>query len=226
MKASRIINRAILGVLALGLGVSFGQTASELAEAVSVSKPAVPSTPADKPSVDDSRLSRLLKEASLSAGVSEVVKLAESGTNVSVLTAHVRNADHAYRLRPEDVAHLRQHEVPDAVITAMIERGAELRAQRLPLSPFPANASIVASVPSRVATIVPAVRSSEPESTLVVIGSSGLKQGLSYRNYYYSPRNYFASRPYGGRYASFGHYARPYDPGPGCYAGHGRRACR
>jgi len=177
--------------------------------------------------LQDSRLARLLKEASLSQGVVEVTRLAELGSDNSVLLAQVRGSDTAYKLRPEDIAHLRDHSVPDSVITAMIERGAELRARTPPVPPPAPAVPVVQAPPSSTVTYVPAEKTCriQPASTLVIIGRSSLRSGLSYRNYYYSPRHYFSSRPYNSVYASFGNYALNYR-NPTYRWGRGYPVCR
>jgi len=177
--------------------------------------------------LQDSRLARLLKEASFSQGVVEVTRLAELGTDTSVLLAQVRGSDTAYKLRPEDIAHLRDHSVSDSVITAMIERGAELRARTPPVPPPVPAVPVVKAPSSSTVTYVPPEMPCrvQPASTLVIIGRSSLRSGLSYRNYYYSPRHYFSSRPYNSIYASFGNYALDYR-GPTYRWGRGDRVCR
>jgi hypothetical protein len=224
MKMQRMFGRTIVGVLVFGLGLPGGCLFVKGAETESVAEPVLRSQAGVDADAEGTRLTRLLKEASLSPGVSEVAKLAQLGSSESVLTAHVRSSERAYRLRPEDIAYLQAQKVPDAVVTAMIERGAELRAQRPPAAPTVAPV-VWPTPPTAVAVQVePEWRSRPPESTLIVIGSSSLQRGLSYRNYYYSPRKFFSSRPYGGLYASFGNYARPY-PGPYPHHSRGRYAC-
>lgn len=170
---------------------------------------------------EDNRLARLLREASFSPGVSEVAKMAQAGTDVSVLTAHVLKSDTPYKLRAEDLAHLRTHEVPDSVITAMIERGAEVRAEKRWRSDLPQPAPVP---PAPTVTVVRAAKPPlPPVSTVTVIGRSDIDRGLSYRNYYYSPRNYHSPWRYGSVYASYGNYVRY---GAGHLRGHGARVCR
>jgi hypothetical protein len=64
-----------------------------------------------------------------SAGVNELVKMAESGVGESVLLSFVRNSPVAYDLTPDDILYLNDVGVPESVVTAMIERGRALREQ-------------------------------------------------------------------------------------------------
>lgn len=225
MKTKRMLGRASLGALIMGLGLLWGRFTTQGSEAEAAGEPVIGSAVAVDRESADSRLARLLKEASLSPGVSEVAKLTELGTSESVLITHVRSSDRAYRLRPEDMAYLRAQKVPDAVISVMIERGAEVRAQRPPMPQVITPVPVAVAGSASVVQVMPGPQFRTSESTLIVIGSSSLKRGLSYRNYYYSPRNYFSSRPYGGLYASFGSYGRP-DWGSWSDRGRGYHACR
>jgi len=153
---------------------------------------------------DNSRLARLLAEARYSAGVREVARMADSGVDTTILTAHVIGSEIPYKLRVEDVTHLRESGVPDSVITAMIDRGTELRSKA---SPAPRVQWVDPAPPAPTVVFVPAPRPPPaPASTVTVIGGSNIQRGLSYRNYYYSYCNYRSPRTYGSVYASFGNY--------------------
>ena len=55
--------------------------------------------------------------------------MAQAGVATDVIKAYVENASIAYELNGADVIALKEHSVPDEVVTAMIKRGAELVAQ-------------------------------------------------------------------------------------------------
>lgn len=210
MKTNRILCRAALGMLMVAVSVRLAQATEDGDDAAPTGgEPQCGNGGTMTPVLDNSRLARLLKDASLSRGVTEVTRMAESGTDESVLLAQVRNSDTPYNLRSEDIAHLREHNVSDSVITAMIERGGELRARVPPTPPPVPTVPVVQAQASSTVTYVPAVKpcTVRPASTLIIIGRSNLRSGLSYRNYYYSPRRYFSSTPYNSVYASFGNYA-------------------
>ena len=158
--------------------------------------------------MNNPRLARLLEEARLSPGVLDVARLTELEAGVDVLTAYVTNSVTAYKLRAEDVAYLKKSEVPDSVITAMMERGASLRAEQAPAETLP----VYAPVPAPTVVYVPAfsqvVRT--PPSTVTVIGSSDLEQGISTRyRYYRAAWNTGYYGRYGSTYGYYGSGVRP-----------------
>ncbi|HZR18031.1 MAG TPA: DUF6600 domain-containing protein [Verrucomicrobiae bacterium] len=59
--------------------------------------------------------------------VGEVIKLANSGVNESVLLAYVTNSVHTFNLGAEEIIYLNDIGVPGAVVTAMIQRDQELK---------------------------------------------------------------------------------------------------
>jgi hypothetical protein len=166
-----------------------------------------------------SRLSRLLKEASLSSGVVDVAKLGDVGAGESVMLAFVNNSETAYKLRAEDIVYLKEHAVPDAIVTAMIERGAILRDRQPAPPPVPTVQNIVyaAPPPAPTVTFIPAPVTPEPVSTVTIIGRSDIRRGLSQWNH-----PYHVARPgmwrnnssysysyWGGGYGSHSPYTRP-----------------
>ncbi len=64
-----------------------------------------------------------------SAGVDEILKMVQSGVSVEVTKAFIENSPVAYQLTAADVVALKAHAVPDEIVTAMIKRGAALRAE-------------------------------------------------------------------------------------------------
>lgn len=193
MNMNGMLGRAGWGVMTVALSISLAHASAEApggaltSDDVAASH-AEPCTPQKEP-----RLARLLREASFSPGVSDVIRMTKSGTDTPILIAHVQASDHAYKLRPEDIFHLNNNEVPDSVIASMIVRGAELRAKEPPVPPSaplaPAQQPCVSAKVSLVSSgnrTVP-----RPASTVTVIGRSDLRRRLSNRNHSYSSRNFY-----------------------------------
>lgn len=230
MNMNGILSPACVGMLAVAFGISFAHASSESGQVEPMSSRVKQPQVTRSENGKEARLAKLLKEASFSPGVAAVAKMARSGTDTSILIAHVQASDIAYKLRPEDIVHLNENDVPDSVIASMIVRGAEVRAQTPPL-PQPVQ-QVQAPSPSASATVVfvpapqPVFRA--PASTVTVIGGSHASRGLSYRSHYYSARNFY-SGTYGRTYASYGsysYYGPSYRWGSSYRRGHGLRVCR
>ena len=59
--------------------------------------------------------------------LAEIVKLANSGVNESVMLAFVTNSVHTFNLGAEDIIYLNDIGVPAAVVTAMMQRDQDLK---------------------------------------------------------------------------------------------------
>lgn len=208
---------AVVGttVLSMALSVTLLPASSESAavgsERPTEGKLVVGAEGAEVVTVDSPRLARLLQRARYSPGVTDVAEMAAQGTDAKVLSAFVEASDETQRLRAEDIAYLREREVPDEVISEMIARRSENRGQQRE-----ARASVEPPLPvvgpplAAKVTVVPAPQPRQPRpSTVTVIGRSDARGGLSYRNYYYSPRNAYSPRRYSSVYASYGNYGHP-----------------
>ena len=68
-------------------------------------------------------------EVYLSPGVAEVIKLSQSQISPDVVKSYVKSSSVSYALTADEVIQLRKTGVPDEVVTAMMNRGAELRQQ-------------------------------------------------------------------------------------------------
>lgn len=225
----RILRVALVGVFAMVVATpSSPALAGDELASNSLQEPDANAEAAPQ-SVNNPRLAKLLKEASFSPGVSDVARMAKLGVDAELLIAHVKNSEKLYKLRPEDIAHLKDQAVPDAVITAMIERGAELRAQPVPTvetTQSQPQAGWGFSEPNKVVYVAAFTSPTiTPASTVTIIGRSDLRRGLSFRRYFYTPRSYYASyRASGGRYLSYGAYSRYY--GTTYRRGYGYSVCR
>jgi hypothetical protein len=204
---NQILRRAVGGVTVVALLAGVNRTAAEEPDPGSTSGLDCEAVVAAPEVNDGTRLARLLKEASLAPGVGDVVRLVRSGTDTSVVIAHVQASDHTFKLRPEDIEHLNDHGVPDSIVASMIVRRAELRAQAPQVRP---HSPVIHPPQPVIAETVKFVRAPTPQkspqsSSVTVIGRSDLQRGLSYRNHFYSARNFY-SGTYGRAYASYNRY--------------------
>ncbi|MBI3417868.1 MAG: hypothetical protein HY043_21455 [Verrucomicrobia bacterium] len=75
----------------------------------------------------------------MSAGVEDVIKLAQSGVGDSVILAYIENSTVTYELAADDITYLNDVGVSDDVMKAMIEHGSKLREQEKNLATKPAE---------------------------------------------------------------------------------------
>jgi hypothetical protein len=68
-------------------------------------------------------------QANFSRGVRDVLKMLDAKVDPGVIKAYVKNAPIAFNPTAAEIIALKQRDVPDDVITAMIQRGAEVRMQ-------------------------------------------------------------------------------------------------
>ncbi|MBM3882420.1 MAG: hypothetical protein FJ387_22300 [Verrucomicrobia bacterium] len=67
-----------------------------------------------------------------SAGVADLLRLAEAGVSPEVMRTYVECSTTAYQVTHQDIIALKSRNVPDDVVTAMLKRGAELRSKQAP----------------------------------------------------------------------------------------------
>jgi hypothetical protein len=143
-----------------------------------------------------------------------VVKLAQSGVDASVILAYIKNSSGPFQPSAEEILRLRDLGISSAVLTAMLERGGELRRQAPPAPPvsYPGY-SLVAPAPATqsAATYAESVPveagSTEPASSVAYIGASyPVYTYPYYSTYWYYPWSYCGYYPY--RY--WGHYPYRY----------------
>ncbi len=76
-----------------------------------------------------------------SAGVEEILKMAQAGVSMEVIKTYIESSPVAYDPSPDDLIALKERGIPDDVTMALVKRGAALRAQVSPsgnLSAMPA----------------------------------------------------------------------------------------
>jgi hypothetical protein len=64
-----------------------------------------------------------------SDGVDEVLKMVKAGVSTEVIRTYIENSPVVYNLNAADIIALKEHGVPDELTTAMMRRGAALKAQ-------------------------------------------------------------------------------------------------
>jgi hypothetical protein len=109
-----------------------------------------------------------------SGPVAEVIKLADSGLDQSVMVAFVTNSTSTFNLGPEEIIYLNDIGMPSAVVTAMIQRDQVLRnasaaaprqptaSNAVPIAPFPTPEQ-VAPQPAEMAATYPSEPPPGPE---------------------------------------------------------------
>ena len=165
--------------------------------------------PAEVPSVrGDARAQAQLSTTTGSAGIADLLKLADAKVAPEVIKAYIENAAIAYDPTVQDILSLKEHDVPDALITALIQRGAEVRSQADRAATAQADLTATPNAPAPVITattalpVQPVYEGLDPES-------------YDYFRYYYLyPRTlasvYQRLAPYDYQRFSYGYWG----PGP------------
>jgi hypothetical protein len=63
----------------------------------------------------------------LSAGITEILKLADAGVSAEVITTYIETSPLKLQPTEQDVIALKAHNVPDAVVNLLLKRGAQAR---------------------------------------------------------------------------------------------------
>ena len=103
------------------------ETSLALAAEESAQEPAPP-VDTDAPATLVSEEKPLPSNIKPSAPVAELIKLANSGLNESVMLAFVTNSAHVFNLTAEEIIYLNDIGVPGSVVTAMIQHDQQLKA--------------------------------------------------------------------------------------------------
>lgn len=172
-----------------------------------------------------------------SPGVQEILKMIQAKVDPEIIKTYVKNSPTAYSLMADEIIDLQKQGVPDEVVTAMIQHGAELRArapQALPSPTVPPATGVPAT--QYAPTPAPYAYPSSPGytgdygdygtpyydfSTPYYAGYAGYPWYYSYSYPYY---NYWWWSSYG--YPWFGYYPyyygyNRYHHGYGHYGDHG-----
>ncbi len=155
----------------------------------------------------------------ISPGVMDLVKMSDAGMDSAVIKSFVENSSTGYSLKTDEIIYLHNHGIPDSIITTMIQRGGELRAQTAPakaVNPAPQTAStayVYSGNPSYVYT--------SPSSYVGYPAYSYCYPGSYYYGspYYWPPVGFsfsFGSSGYHSHYGGGGSYG-----GGGIHVNHG-----
>lgn len=124
-----------------------------------------------------------------SPGVADILKMVNAKVDAEVIKAYIRNSSYAYNPSAAEIIAFKQQGLPDEVITAMVQRGGELRAQAT-------YAQLAAGTPPYPATTSPYA----PQP------SAGYDYGATYPDYSYDygyPYDYYP--PYYPSYYGYGY---------------------
>ena|SRR2546422_9116603 len=66
-----------------------------------------------------------------SQGIGEILKMVDAKVDVTVITTYIRNSPTAYNPNANEIIALKQRGVGDDIITTLIQRGGEVRAQAM-----------------------------------------------------------------------------------------------
>ncbi len=164
-----------------------------------------------------------------SAGVADIVKLVDAKVDTGVIETYIRNSPTAYNPSATEIIALKNHGVGPEILTAMLQRGGELRAQAMAAVPAGGAPSVVQAAPVAVNSYAPAYDYSAlaayPDYTYAYPAASYAYPSYSYGypgycyggyncGYYwpwYWPSFYSGCYPY-GRYCGYGYcaYGRGY----------------
>lgn len=159
-------------------------------------------------------LEKHARTAQLTPALEEVVKLTKAGVAESVTLAYVQSSPTAYSLDAQDVVKLQQQGVSAPVITAMMQRGDELRRAQadtkkatqptavVQASPHPAPVTYSSTPIYPASTVSVTYFGSRPYDPSCYPGYYGYGRYYAPAYYSYTPR-YYGHGYYGSR-ASYG----------------------
>ena len=147
------------------------------------------------------------KRPYLSPGVGEIVKMQEAGLDSPVLQAYVENSTILYRVTADDLLYLHEHQIAPALITALIKRGAELRAQAAQRESQDRAAQAAAAAATPNVTAPTYATPVQPAAPVYVQGYTS-EAYTPYPAYGYGPSVYYAycSPSYSSCYRPYGYY--------------------
>ena len=184
--------------------------------AVSGVRAAEPSPAANDPATGLAK-SRLAPPYSGTVG--EVVKLAQSGVDESVVLAYVKNSPQAFNPGADEIIRLRDAGISSQVLTAMLQRGGELRQQAVaaaaaapqPMPPMqpPSTAGYATEGAPQAYPTYSAPDESAPASTVYYLSSGYPTYSYPYSYSYYYPGYSYV---YGGYYYPYYYYPYCYYP--------------
>jgi hypothetical protein len=161
-----------------------------------------------------------------SPAVSDVVKMVDAKVDSSVIKAFIQNSTTTFTPSASELIALKNHGVPDEILTAMLQRGAEVRSQIAQSLHRPPPAAPTYASPSTAPSMAPEASYESYPSDYASYGaqyadySYGYPYGYSYPyNYWWYNYSYPYYSYYWPYYAHYGHYYSHY--GHGYYHHHG-----
>jgi len=140
-----------------------------------------------------------------SPGIRDVLKMVDAKVDVTVITAYIKNSPTAYNPNANEIIALKQRGVGDDVVTTLIQRGGEVRAQAMQQG---------AQTPAVAAPAIPSV-STGPYGYGAQQPYPYADGYPAYYDYAGDPYSYYAGYPYYPYYpyySSFYNYGYPWWP--------------
>ena len=175
----------VAGALVLGAPVT--------SRAINAVAPATDAAGQDAPAAQN------VPAARFSPGVADIVKMVEAKVDAEVIKTYIQNSPTAYSPSATEIIALRDHGVAPDILTAMLQHGAEVRAQAMRAASAAANAP-APQAPSGAAN---------PYAPAYDYGAQPLYPGYAYpaTSYVYPSYSYdYPSYYYGG----YGGYCSPW----------------
>src|ERR1039458_8441463 len=94
--------------------------------------------------------------ARYSPGVADIVKMVDAKVDAEVIKTYVKNSPTAYNPSANEIIALKDRGVGPEILTAMLQRGAEVRVQSMQAAQAAASAALPQTYPSPVAPSAPA----------------------------------------------------------------------
>ena len=87
----------------------------------------------------DAKAAQTVSTPRYSPGVADIVKLADAKVDAQVIKTYIKNSPTAYNPNASEIIALKDRGVAPEILAAMLQRGAEVRAQGTQPSQVPAN---------------------------------------------------------------------------------------
>lgn len=179
-------------------------------------------TPATSAASQDTPVVQTAPAAGLSAGVADILKMVDAKVDPEVIKTYINNSPTAYNPSASEIIALKDRGVGSDILTAMMQHGAEVRAQSMQAAQAAGNPAMPQSAPGTANPYAPAYNYSPqpayPPYTYTYPSASYVypSYAYDYPGYYYGGYNYDNSWPwywpslYFGWYPYGGYCGYPY----------------
>jgi hypothetical protein len=157
-------------------------------------------------------------QVQFSAGISEILKMADAKVEGSVIIAYIDSSPTAYNPSASEIIMLKDRGVPSEVIAAMLKHGGDVRARAMTSTPPPSQPAPDATAPytqNPDYTYAPPANYSDygyPSSSVYYYNYGYPYYSYGYPWYGYWPSSYFSYYPYYRNYYRYPYYHRyPYN---------------